>query len=199
MRSVTGLNGQHTAGENNAPVSLVALEIPDNPFYITDIDDEFGDIFLNRTTGAMQNVWADGFTQFVPHAGLRVPAFSLTDQTIQDDLTISLANENRAWFQVLAENAYRDALVTVWQGQLNVAPIAMVPEAMAFAPGTVKMYVGRISGNMNVTREVVTILVKPHVVPFTVTIPYRIHDATTFRRMPKAGRKLTWGYTERTE
>jgi hypothetical protein len=199
VRDMSGLAGEHTAGENNTPVSLVALEIPDNPHFMTDIDGDFADVYLNRSTGVMQNVWADGFTLFSPYPGLRVPAFSLTDQTIQDDLSITLSNVNRSWFQVIAANAYRDALVTVWQGQLNVVPVSYAPESMAFAPGTAKMYVGRISGNMNVTPETVTILVKPHVVPFTVTIPYNIHDATRFKRMPKQNRTLTWGYTERTE
>jgi hypothetical protein len=164
---------------------------------MTDIDADFGDVYLNRSTGAMQHVPAAGFDLFTPWPGLSVPTVSLSDMTIQDDLTISLANQNGAWFQVIAENAYRDALVTVWQGQLKL--VAVEPDRFEFAAGTVTMYVGRVSGNLNVTREVATINVKPHIVPFTITIPYNIHDATRFKRMPRSNKKLTWGYTERTE
>lgn len=195
MRETSGLQGRHTASENNAPVSLVAIEIPSNPFFMTDIDADFGDVYLNRSTGAMQHIPAPGYDLFVPYPGLSVPNFSLTDQTIQDDMQIALANQNRAWFQVIAANDYRDALVTVWQGQLNVDPL-LNPEGFSLSTGTVKMYVGRVSGNLNVSREAVTIVVKPHVVPFTVTIPYNIYDSTRFKRLPPANKKLTWGFTQ---
>lgn len=197
MRDLSNLEGKHTASENNAPVSLVAMEFPGNPYYMTDIDADFGDVYLNRSSGAMQHVPATGFDLFLPTPGLKVPTITLSDQTIQDDMTITIANPNRAWFQIVGANAYRDSLVTVWQGQLDVSSSS--PELFNFTEGGVRLYVGRVSGNLHVTRETATILVKPHVVPFTVTIPYRIHDASQFKRLPPANKKLTWGFTVRTE
>lgn len=193
MRDTTLLGGKHTSSSNNAPVSLVAIEIPGNPFYITDLDDI---VYLNRTTRAIQSVSGTGFDLFTPYPGLSVPSISLTDQTIQDDLQITLSNQNEAWFQVLAANNYRDSIVTVWQAQVDVS--ADNPESYQFSAGGVTMYVGRLSGNLNVTREIATLNIKPHVVPFTVSIPYRMHDATTFKRMPPANKKLVWGYDQRT-
>lgn len=195
MRNATPLGGRHKATTGNHPVSFVSIAIPSNPYFICDIDDDEESIYLNRATGVMQSVPADGFDLFTPYPGLVVPQISLTDQTIQDTLTISLAEQNGVWGQILASKSYVDAIVTVWQGQLDVS--ASDPESYAFANGNVTMYVGRMSNNLHVTPLLATLTVKPHVVPFTISIPYRMHDATTFKRLPQANKKLTWGYTER--
>lgn len=191
MRDESALGGSQNATANNMPVSLVALLIPNNPFYMSDVDI---DLYVNVTTGDVQHLPGTGFVKCSPYPGLSVPKIKMSDGSILDNLSFTVSNENKAWFGVVAAGVYRNAQAMVWQAQINAGDGTVV-ESFSVSSG-ISLYAGRIAGNITANRKTATINLVPHVVPFLAQIPWRIHDSETFRRMPKSGKILRWGVTE---
>jgi hypothetical protein len=189
-RSVTALSG-HYADADQVAVTLVYLQIPSNTLALCDLDVP---VYLNPSTNAVSMVAGAGLVQFLPAAGLEVPEIENAEERITTNVTLSLANENGAWFSILGANVFREAPATVWQGNLLMTP-GTAPDAVTFV-GAVKTWNGRIEF-INATRDKATVELSPHITPFTILFPYRTFSAPEFRHMPAPGSKVVWGFTER--
>lgn len=188
-----------TAGAATLAISpaLQELVVDNEPLVtlflcINDIDMT---VYLNSSTGTVSMVPGAGLVAFSPYADFTVPQIENSEEQILSELTLSVSNVIGDWTKVVAENAYRETPVTVWQGNLSLATGAP-PEATTFI-GVVKSYGGRLD-DIDPSRTKTTITLAPHVTPLTLSWPYRTYSAPEFKHLPKNGSVRKWGFTETT-
>jgi hypothetical protein len=192
-RNVTILGGLESAAEQ-IPISLVLLDIQGRRFAMNDVDIT---VYLDPVTNAVaMTPLNSGFVAFTPYAGLQVPEVEANSERMSSDVTIAVSNENEDWFVVMAEDQFREAPATIWQGNLLLAAGA-APDAVTLQ-GAVTVWSGRIE-TIEAQRDKATITLTGHTSAVTVTIPRRSYTtAAGFTQMPKPGSSLKWGYTEET-
>lgn len=190
-RNLTNLGGLESAAEQ-IPISLVLLDIQGRRFAMNDVDVT---VYLDPATNAVAMTPLNGnFVAFKPYAGLKVPEVEANSERISSDVTIAVANELEEWFVVMAEDRFREAPATIWQGNLSLAA-GGVPDSVTFQ-GAVTVWSGRIE-TIEAQREKATITLTGHTSAITVTLPRRSYTtAAGFTQMPKPGSSLKWGYTE---
>jgi len=197
-RTVTSLSSQHEATAQT-PVSLVRIEIPGNEKRIHDLDVS---LYLNPTTNAVSMSSGAGLVEFVPYAGLSVPQIEISDDLPLGEVMITVANvekpggsegEAGEWFTINATNDYRDATVTIWQGNLSHTA-GQHPDLVTFV-GAVKMWVGNLV-HIAANAHTATLKCAPPD-PFRMPFPWRTYSAPAFKHLPRPGKKLVFGFTER--
>jgi len=189
-RTITALGGLES-GAAQIPVSLVRLEIPGAEKRMHDLDVT---LYLNPSTNAVSIAPGAGLLDFTPYAGLSVPQIELGEEEPLGQVSINVSNVDEAWFTIMAANAYRETPATIWQGNLSLSP-GTNPNAVTFQ-GVVTMWAGKLV-HVQATREIATLQFEPPD-PFNMTLPWRTYGPPGFTKLPVAGTKIVWGYTEKT-
>ena len=189
-KDVSALDGEHLEARQ-IPLALVQLSIPGAFVAITDLDTP---IYLNTTTLAGGLIPVTGGTQFLPGAGLKLPAIAESDGGLSE-CQISAANADGFWWDVINANAYREAPATIWQGNLVLA-MNQAPDAATLA-GVFVRYVGHVT-SVRATRRQARVTLRPGPSPMDMKLPYRTFPPDQYKRIPPEGTRLSFGWTERT-
>ena len=196
-RDVSALSGEHLERQQ-VPVTLVQIEIPSDTIRIHSLDVP---LWLNVSTNALSTTSGGGAVEFSPVPGFRVPEIEENDSDVIARATLELSNlapdgaSNGPWFGRIAAGNYYDAPVTIWKGNLSIAPGGH-PDA-ASAVGSIVRYVGRIE-TIDATERTARVPLVPFGVHHTVTLPRHTYTIETFPLMPRPGKKIKFGFTTRT-
>jgi hypothetical protein len=188
-RTISSLGGLEAA-QAQIPVSLIRLEITGDEKRIHDLDLS---LWLNPTTNAVAMAGGVGLLEFTPYAGLEVPQIDVGDAEPFGDVVVTLSNVDGDWSDVMADNAYRNATATIWQGNLSLA-VGASPFGVAFQ-GVVTMWTGKlvfIEANLQTAQ---LYLEPPD--PFAGPLPWRTYTAPDFKDLPTPGTRIKWGWTDR--
>jgi hypothetical protein len=186
--NVTALGGQEAA-DAQIPVTFIRMEIDGADIRHHDLD---VDLYLHPTSLAASLYPFTGALLFTPGSGFTAPDFSMVDDDPTPEVSISLANQDDAWFPIVAAGDYRGAVVTVWRGNLSLT--AGSPPWAATVVGTVKEWEGSIT-HIEASDSEVRITAEPPDFLRTI-IPSRTYNYSDFPRMPRPGTKYRWGFTE---
>jgi len=186
--TVTALSGQHE-DDVQIPVTFLRLEIPDHDTRIHDLDVPLS---LHPSTLAASLYTISGGLVFSPGPGFVSPDLSHADNDPTTELRISIAKQdNSDWYAILAAGDYRDAPVSLWQGNLTLA--AGSPPWAATVTGVVLEWRGEIT-HLEVSDDMVSIIAEPPDF-FRAVIPRQVYTYKDFPSMPKPGAKFHGGST----
>lgn len=200
-RTVTVLSGQQSQ-DAQIPVTLVELLIPGRTKRLHDLADEISLFLLDNGSAATASMLpGSGRSEFTPYAGLDVPEIEITDEVALSEVTFSVNNitdpatmtGDGEWYAIIAENQYRTALASIYQGNLTL-PAGSSPFAATFV-GAVKTWAGQIE-HIAATRETATITLGPPMHPYGMKFPRRRYERRLYPRMRKAGEKFFFGHSE---